>query len=220
MAEKGKGRSLKDRLVDLGVLVEKDESQGNTAGAGSAPGVGAPPNAAPAAGNVDRDLLKQLLAAATKETNDYTEFMLSSDAMSGVIPDEATRLKAAFVASKPHGLTLDRILAGLASSKRVLDSKRSEFEQVLSQKVNALVTSKQKQADETRRTIDSKRQQLSQLQADITALEQTAAQLGAEISSGQSQIAAAKTNFLAAYNAAITVLSSNEDKLRTQLKGA
>jgi hypothetical protein len=26
MAEKGKGRSLKDRLVDLGVLVEKDEA--------------------------------------------------------------------------------------------------------------------------------------------------------------------------------------------------
>src|SRR5713226_8975154 len=131
--------------------------------------------------------------------------MLSADAMSGVIPDEATRLRAAFVASKPHGLTLDRILAGLAGSKRVLDGKRSEFEGVLSQKVDALVTSKQKQAAETRKTIDSKRQQLSQLQAEITALEQAEA---------------AKTNFFAAYNAAITVLSSNEDKLRAQLKGA
>ena len=48
------------------------------------------------------------------------EFMLSADAMSGVIPDEVTRLRAAFVASKPHGLTLDRILAGLASSSRMV----------------------------------------------------------------------------------------------------
>jgi len=220
MAEKGKGRSLKDRLVDLGVLVEKDESQGDAPGSAAAPGLGAAPNLGSAAGGVDRDLLKQLLTAATRETNDYTEFMLSADAMSGVIPDEATRLRAAFVASKPHGLTLDRILAGLARSKQVLDAKRADFERVLSQKVDALVTSKQKQADENRKTVDSKRQQLSQLQADITALEQTAAQLKADIGSGQSQIEAAKANFLAAYNAAITVLSSNEDKLKTQLKGA
>jgi len=220
MADKGKGRSLKDRLVDLGVLVEKDDSQGTAPGSASAPGVGASLDTGSAVGNVDRDLLKQLLAAVTKETNDYTEFMLSADAMSGVIPDEATRFKAAFVASKPHGLTLDRILAGLASSRRVLDGKRNEFERVLSQKVDALVTSKQKQADETRTAIDSKRQQLSQLQAEVTALEQTAARLGADVNSGQSQIAAAKANFLAAYNAAISVLSSNEDKLRAQLKGA
>src|SRR5437773_1242958 len=119
---------LKDRLVDLGVLVEKDESQGTAPGSASGPGVGASLNTAAAAGNVDRDLLKQLLAAVTKETNDYTEFMLSADAMSGVIPDEVTHLRAAFVASKPHGLTLDRILAGLASSRRVLDGKRNEFE--------------------------------------------------------------------------------------------
>jgi chromosome segregation ATPase len=220
MAEKGKGRSLKDRLVDLGVLVEKDDSQSDAPGSASAPNLGASHTATPAAGSVDRDLLKQLLAAATKETNDYTEFMLSADAMSGVIPDEATRLRAAFVASKPHGLTLDRILAGLGSSKRVLDGKRSEFERVLTQKVDALVTSKQKQADETRQTIDSKRQQLTQLQADITALEQAEAKLRADINSGQSQIETAKANFLAAYNAAITTLSSNEDKLKTQLKGA
>jgi chromosome segregation ATPase len=186
----------------------------------SAPNLGTSHTATPAAGSVDRDLLKQLLAAATKETSDYTEFMLSADAMSGVIPDEATRLRAAFVASKPHGLTLDRILAGLGSSKRVLDGKRSEFERVLTQKVDALVTSKQKQADETRQTIDSKRQQLTQLQADITALEQAEAKLRADINSGQSQIETAKANFLAAYNAAITTLSSNEDKLKTQLKGA
>ncbi len=177
MAEKGKGRSLKDRLVDMGVLV-------------------------------------------TKDTNDYTEFMLSADAMSGVIPDEATRIKAAFVASKPHGLTLERILAGLASSKRVLEAKRGEFERVLSQKVDALVTSKQKQADDNRRTIDSKKQELTQLQAEITALEQAEAKSRAEITAGQTQIEAAKANFLAAYNAAITVLSSNEAKLKTQLKGA
>jgi len=220
MAEKGKGRSLKDRLVDLGVLVEKDEAHGSAQGSASAPGLGASPSTASSTSSVDRDLVNQLLAAATKETNDYTEFMLSADAMSGVIPDEATRLRAAFVASKPHGLTLDRILAGLAGSKRVLDGKRSEFEGVLSQKVDALVTSKQKQAAETRKMIDSKRQQLSQLQAEITALEQAEAKLGAEINSGQSQIEAAKTNFFAAYNAAITVLSSNEDKLRAQLKGA
>src|SRR5882672_546296 len=128
MADKGKGRSLKDRLVDLGVLVEKDDSQGTAPGSASAPGVGASLDTGSAVGNVDRDLLKQLLAAVTKETNDYTEFMLSADAMSGVIPDEATRFKAAFVASKPHGLTLDRILAVLASSRRVLDGKRNEFE--------------------------------------------------------------------------------------------
>ena len=220
MAEKGKGRSLKDRLVDMGVLVEKDESKGGAQGSASAPGLSASTGAAPAAGGVDRDLLKQLLAAASKETNDYTEFMLSADAMVGVIPDEATRMRAAFVASKPHGLTLEKILAGLASSKRVLDAKRGEFESVLSQKVDALVTSKQKQADENRRTIDSKRQQLSQLQAEVTSLEQADAKLRAEISSGQSQIETAKANFVAAYNAAITVLASNEDKLRTQLKGA
>jgi chromosome segregation ATPase len=219
MAEKGKGRSLKDRLVDLGVLVEKDDSQSDATGSASAPDLGTSHNAAPA-GSVDRDLLKQLLAAATKETNDYTEFMLSADAMSGVIPDEATRLRAAFVASKPHGLTLDRILAGLASSKRVLDGKRGEFERVLTQKVDALVTSRQKQADETRQTIDAKRQQLSQLQTEITALEQAEAKLRADVSSGQSQIETAKANFLAAYNAAITTLASNEDKLKTQLKGA
>ena len=220
MAEKGKGRSLKDRLVDLGVLVEKDESKGDAQRSASTPGLSASLGTAPAAGSVDRDLLKQLLAAATNETNDYTEFMLSADAMAGVIPDEATRMRAAFVASKPHGLTLEKILAGLASSKRVLDAKRGEFERVLSQKVDALVTSKQKQADENRKTIDSKRQQLSQLQAEITSLEQADAKLRAEISSGQSQIETAKANFVAAYNAAITVLASNEDKLRTQLKGA
>ena len=219
MAEKGKGRSLKDRLVDLGVLVEKDDSQGAAQGSATVPGSGASLGTASAAGNIDGDLVKQLLAAVTKESNDYTEFMLSADAMSGVIPDEATRMKAAFVASKPHGLTLERILAGLATSKRVLDGKRSEFDRVLSQKVDALA-SKQRQADDNRKTIDSKRQQLSQLQAEVTSLEQAEARLRAEIVAGQSQIEAAKTNFVAAYNAAIAVLSSNEDKLRTQLKGA
>jgi len=219
MAEKGKGRSLKDRLVDMGVLVEKDEPQGETPGSAQAPTLGASASTAPS-GGVDRDMLKQLLASATKETNDYTEFMLSADAMSGVIPDESTRMRAAFVASKPHGLTLDRILAGLASSKQALDAKRREFEKVLSQKVDALVTTKQRQADDNRRAIDSKRQQLAQLQADITSLEQVDAQLKADINAGQTQIEAAKTNFLAAYNAAVAVLSSNEAKLRTQLKGA
>ncbi len=220
MAEKGKGRSLKDRLVDMGVLVEKDESPSAAQGSAAVSGPGGLPGPGSVAGGVDRDLLKQLLAAATKDTNDYTEFMLSADAMSGVIPDEATRIKAAFVASKPHGLTLERILAGLASSKRVLEAKRGEFERVLSQKVDALVTSKQKQADDNRRTIDSKKQELTQLQAEITALEQAEAKSRSEITAGQTQIEAAKANFLAAYNAAITVLSSNEAKLKTQLKGA
>ena len=150
MAEKGKGRSLKDRLVDMGVLVEKDESPSAAQGSAAVSGPGALSGPGPGAGGVDRDLLKQLLAAATKDTNDYTEFMLSADAMSGVIPDEPTRIKAAFVASKPHGLTLEKILAGLASSKRVLEAKRGEFERVLSQKVDALVTSKQKQAQDHR----------------------------------------------------------------------
>jgi len=220
MAEKGKGRSLKDRLVDMGVLVEKDESPSAAQGSATVSGPGALSGPGPGAGGVDRDLLKQLLAAATKDTNDYTEFMLSADAMSGVIPDEATRIKAAFVASKPHGLTLEKILAGLASSKRVLEAKRGEFERVLSQKVDALITSKQKQADDNRRTIDSKKQELTQLQAEITALEQAEAKSRAEITAGQTQIEGAKANFLAAYNAAITVLSSNEAKLKTQLKGA
>ena len=220
MAEKGKGRSLKDRLVDMGVLVEKDESPSAAQGSAAVSGPGALSGPGPGAGGVDRDLLKQLLAAATKDTNDYTEFMLSADAMSGVIPDEPTRIKAAFVASKPHGLTLEKILAGLASSKRVLEAKRGEFERVLSQKVDALVTSKQKQADDNRRTIDSKKQELTQLQAEITAFEQAEAKSRAEITAGQTQIEAAKTNFLAAYNAAITVLSSNEEKVKTQLKGA
>jgi len=107
MAEKGKGRSLKDRLVDMGVLVEKDESPSAAQGSAAVSGPGGLPGPGSVAGGVDRDLLKQLLAAATKDTNDYTEFMLSADAMSGVIPDEATRIKAAFVASKPHGLTLE-----------------------------------------------------------------------------------------------------------------
>src|SRR6266705_3585707 len=205
MAEKGKGRSLKDRLVDMGVLVEKDESPSAAQGSAAVSGPGGLPGPGSVAGGVDRDLLKQLLAAATKDTNDYTEFMLSADAMSGVIPDEATRIKAAFVASKPHGLTLERILAGLASSKRVLEAKGGEFERVLSQKVDALVTSKKKQ--------------LTQLQAEITALEQAEAKSRSEITAGQTQIEAAKANFLAAYNAAITVLSSNEAKLKTQLKG-
>lgn len=219
MAEKGKGRSLKDRLVDLGILVEKDDAKGDAPGPVSAPGPDVSLSTT-SPGGVDRDLLKQLLAAAGKETNDYTEFMASADAMSGVIPDESTRLRAAFVASKPHGLTLDRILAGLASSRRALEAKRSDFERVLSQKVDALVTSKQKQADEARKTVDAKRQQLSQLQAEIASFEQAEEKLRMEISSGQAQIEAGKSNFLAAFNAALTVLSSNEDKLRTQLKGA
>ena len=92
MAEKGKGRSLKDRLVDMGVLVEKDESPSAAQGSAAVSGPGALSGPGPGAGGVDRDLLKQLLAAATKDTNDYTEFMLSADAMSGVIPDEPTRI--------------------------------------------------------------------------------------------------------------------------------
>jgi septal ring factor EnvC (AmiA/AmiB activator) len=220
MADKGKGRSLKERLVDMGVLVEKDEPTGDAQGSVAAPGLGASLSTGSPAGGADRDLLKQLLAAASKETNDYTEFMLSADAMSGVIPDEATRVKAAFVASKPHGLTLEKILVGLASCKRLLEAKRSEFDKVLSQKVDALVTSKQKQADDNSKLIDAKRQQLTQLQGEITSLEQAEAKLKAEIASGQNQIEVAKTNFLAAYNAAVTVLTTNEEKLRTQLKGA
>ena len=65
MAEKGKGRSLKDRLVDMGVLVEKDESPSAAQGSAAVSGPGAPSGPGPVAGGVDRDLLKQLLAAAT-----------------------------------------------------------------------------------------------------------------------------------------------------------
>src|SRR6266581_8577458 len=104
MAEKGKGRSLKDRLVDMGVLVEKDESPSAAQGSAAVSGPGGLPGPGSVAGGVDRDLLKQLLAAATKDTNDYTEFMLSADAMSGSFP---TRQPA----SRPRSLLPSRTVS-------------------------------------------------------------------------------------------------------------
>ena len=186
----------------------------------SAPLGSAPSTAAPAA---DDKFVQALRTAIKSRPTAFTALLTTADKLANVIPDAATRLKAAYATVAGEGRDVRSILQAIDIHAQDLESQRMQFSKQSEDAMRAAVGAKKAELDTIDPSITSAAQQVQSLQQQIQALNDTIAQknirkgeLTGEIAQEEQRFAAAKQQF----ETALTIVRSELDGQKAVIQSA
>ena len=138
------------------------------------------------------------LNKAIEESNlagiDFLEFYKAVSAMT-MIPDEATRYRAAYSSLVAQGASADNIMKTADFYTEVLDSKEAGFAQYIESQTKDRVQSKLYAAEMAKKQIQEKSDQIARLTQEITKLSDTEAAARNEAAQAKAEIEAYQNTF-------------------------
>lgn len=174
-----------------------------------APTRGAPPMPLPqmpgrpaSSSTVDQDMVDILTAVSLKRQTAYTAFIEASKKLEAVLPDENTRIRAAFVTVNGEGRSLEQMLQAIDIHAMDVDSEVDKFIRTAESNaktevdaVNLKANSLIKENDDIERQITDRQNQI----ADLTARKQenstTSQNLFAQATDAEHKISSVKFEF-------------------------
>lgn len=158
---------------------------------------------APQAIGFDPEMVAQLQAVVLKRATPYTALVESSARLVGIIPDEATRFKAAYANISAGGArTTGSIAAAIDVHCSDLDNEGKRFEQTMSEQLNEQVVNVRQSAQAARARSDSQTARIESLRAQIVEAQNAsqqafseAAELDAKAANAEAEINNVKQRF-------------------------
>ena len=205
-----------------GLIVEDDSPKAATP---AGPQVTAPLGASPAAAApiADDKFVLALRTAIKSRSTAFTALLATADKLASVIPDAATRLKAAYATVAGEGRDVRSILQAIEVHAADLESQRMSFTKQAEDAMRTAVGAKKAELDTIDPSITSAQQQVQALQQQIQALNETIAQKGirkgeltGEIATEEQRFAAAKQQF----ETALTIVRAELDSQKAVIQSA
>lgn len=141
------------------------------------------------------DRLNQSLAEANLPSIDFYEFLKSLEAMAPLIPDEATRYRAALGSLVASGASVENILGTATHYLHVLEEKEKSFRSYASDQVAERVSRALAEADRLKNEIRAKGEQIAALTQEIATLTRTEAATRSEAEIARAEIDAYNSTF-------------------------
>lgn len=153
------------------------------------------------------DLLDRRIQEANLPGPDYLELLQSSEQMKQFVPDESTRLKAAFnsIRGLDPRMTKEVVLASIDTYKQVVEAERGKFKLKLEKMRKELVSDKQAELEATNLRIEALKQEMQ----DLT---QKQIELGSAIQKNTAETDAFEANSNSTIDLVVNRL--DEDKVR------
>ncbi|MCS6823488.1 MAG: hypothetical protein NZ529_04270 [Cytophagaceae bacterium] len=171
--------------------------------------------------NIDQRIWDSLLKALEKnnlEGFDYLEFKNSLVALQAMPMDEATRFKSAFATASTMGVTLEKLTQSVEHYKNVLKKEKADFDEALKMKIDENVVTKEKLISQLQEEINKKNQLIKTLTDEIEAHKNEMIQAQAHINEVTQKIELTKNNFEYTFNALMSQINDDLNKMNTYLK--
>ena len=173
------------------------------------------------AGTIDEDIKKQLLGVLSENNiqgYDYFEFRESLQNMKSVIPSEPDRFKAAYAAVASL-VTVDRLVQTADVYVGALQKRKQEFDQYTQGLMEQKVESKETQAKSIEQDMAKMQEQITKLNQNIVQLQEKKTALLNESVAEKSKIEIVKMNFDITYQAVVSNIEQDKQKIKTYLSG-
>lgn len=203
-------------------LIVEDEGQPQA----KQPQVSAPIGAAPSASAApvaDDKFVQALRTAIKNRPTAFTALLSTADKLASVIPDAATRLKAAYATVAGEGRDVRSILQAIEVHAADLESQRMQFSKQAEDAMKVAIGAKKAELDTIDPSIASAQQQLVALQQQMQSLNEAIAQknirkgeLAAEIATEEQRFSAAKQQF----ETALTIVRAELDGQKAVIQSA
>ncbi|OGB61332.1 MAG: hypothetical protein A2Y94_15320 [Caldithrix sp. RBG_13_44_9] len=197
-------------LLNLFIKVEQVEEPADE-GQTSAPATetAAPSHYTPAV-SVNAEQLKKLVDSCLEHGQaEFQTLMQYVKMFESTIPDETARYRAALQVISQQGITPDKLVAALEKQVAHLAKEKEEFE--------GMIGNMEKGLDGQRTKIKDMDNESAQLQKKLAELQQLRAKVSSEIGSQEVKIAAARTNFAKALDAAGQQLEQHKQRMMSLL---
>ena len=205
-------------------LIVEDEGQPQVQAKQSQ--VSAPIGAAPSAGVApvaDDKFVQALRTAIKNRPTAFTALLSTADKLASVIPDAATRLKAAYATVAGEGRDVRSILQAIEVHAADLESQRMQFSKQAEDAMKVAIGAKKAELDTIDPSIASAQQQLVALQQQMQSLNEAIAQknirkgeLVGEIATEEQRFSAAKQQF----ETALTIVRAELDGQKAVIQSA
>lgn len=158
-----------------------------------------PQPASPPKPSVEDPKIVEALASALKEKAltefDYIKFMEGENALVSVIPDEATRFKAAFATVRGTGITKARLLETAKHYLAILDVEKQGFIAGVDGQVKDKIGSNRKTMADVELEIEGHKKQIERSKEALTKKQEELDSLTRQVSEWEAKIESAKTGF-------------------------
>lgn len=189
-------------------------------------GVAVPGGAAPSAVSfgVDPNMVTDIKKLIARRPTPYTTLRENADAMAEALPDETSRIRAAFAMLKKSGTPAAQVISSIDLHVRDIEGEKQNFAQAGKQAVDRKAGALRSEAEQLlganksdEATITQLQQQIQQLQSRSLERAATAASKQTEAAQAEADIQAKTTQFLAAADTVITELNMQKTQLSAML---
>ncbi|MCS6928463.1 MAG: Atg14 domain-containing protein [Saprospiraceae bacterium] len=156
---------------------------------------------------------QQLFENANLPGPDYFEFWQTMEALEAHVPDEGTRMKAAFASLQVQGLDKAKLLHTAVQYRDILLQDKVNFEAAAQQKIQLEIGGRQSEWQTLKQQNDERLRQIAQLQQEIAASEKRMEQLQREIEQEKSKIEQVQRGYIAACEAMIAKINNDIQRL-------
>jgi len=176
----------------------------------------ASPTSAPTTGNPGA-FEGQLRDTLNSSGSEYVRFRTACDELRSALPDEATRLKSAFVTMKAFGVTKDKLVSTAKVCIGNLANEQSEFENAMNTAYANQVEGGAGNITSIDKQIEEKLSQISSLQVEVDRLRSDKSKITSEVEQSRNKIDTARRDFAAAYNKLVGEINSDINKITSSL---
>lgn len=181
----------------------------------------APP---PASSYLDAEMVADIEKVISRRPSPYSQLRTSAEQMKNAIPDETTRLKAAFALLAAQGTAAQQVIASIDIHIRDVETEKTNFETQSTNAANAKVGSLRSEVEHLQAvqqsdqdTIIRLQEQIVQIQTRMNERAGTIAQKTNEANTAESQIKQTVSKFKAAADSVIASLNLKKTTLSSML---
>lgn len=173
---------------------------------------------------VDPAMVADIKKLIARRPTPYTTLRENADAMAEALPDESSRIRAAFAMLKKSGTPAAQVVSSIDLHIRDIEGEKQNFSAASKQAVDRKAGSLRSEADALLQSNQGDEATIAQLQAQIQQLQSRSLERAASAAAKQNEAAQAEadiqaktTQFLAAADTVITELNMQKTQLSAMI---
>lgn len=148
---------------------------------------------------------------------DYFEYNKMMETLEAHIPDFKSRMAATFASLSIQGLTKDKLIETANKYKAIIENDRTNFENVLNEKLKTDVNSRKDQMNTLELKIKKNSEEIQRLTKDISDSQTMMGKIKMEVIEQENKLNKNKNGYLIACQAMIAKINSDIQKIQSNL---
>jgi len=163
------------------------------------------------------EFLLKAIDASNLPGFDYLEFKQSLNALQTLNMDEEIAMKSAYATGSTVGLTKVKLIKSAQHYRGVLQKEKEQFDAALQKQMFQRVEHKISEKTELAKKVQQYQEKITQLKVEIQKIEEKLGKADNEIKGAQLKIEGTKNKFETTFDALISQIDSDIDKLNNLL---